>query len=1097
MDDPLDDMMLDEADLEPTPINLPSPDMTVMHLRRVSASGDYQNQQQPQQPKAWAPTSNDALMLDTSSLEHIISDSDGAGEDDEDDSASFHSAASRDKEFPLKPRAMDVIFGRGQPLRDHPGNIRMREIIKQYTQLYRDATKQEKSKLLKQIEKAIAANGIRFLLPQNSQDPSQGCKPAAASDIKGKISHGLRDAIKVEDLLDSEFVQLWATMPPSAAPSVTSADLSPLPFDPSPQQNNMNTSPPSLCLGPPPPMLMMPQQQQQMQSFQQQQQQMASQFNNQQFASFQNQHFSGFGGQTTQYHRSPSYLTQNSGSLGPAIFHVSVPQGAATFPTDKTEDDDSSLETAEKGLSSSHRRHSSKPHAARREPSPPPPQQSAIVSAVLAPNHNSFWAKYSRYILILALTIIIVLVVIVGVKYSENDTSMDYGGEDRLPTEAPVGGGDSGTMSTLDQILDRGYLICGVTNHPGFAMHNTTTKEVEGFEVDLCRAVAAAIFGREQFNSGDRNQEPVRYHFMEITERFEVLAKEKADVLFASVTHTMEREVMEPSTQESFTFTTPYLFNGLKLAGRPEYLACIEGDEDSNSTTVTDEEFDAFCDGVTICTLAASTHKDVLEAVLPGVKLRAPPTFETFFKTFQDGDCNLIAGEEADVHYLSQDQPEGTYKVGNRTYSKEPLAAVTRKDDVKFSDFCNWVIQSIITAEDIEHGGGSSLADLPTPSVFGERFEFMFFDAVTVGGDYGAIYNRHLGPVVERSPVNRVNQGTASMFAIPFGKNLQPSNMPVLSGGTLKEILDRGFLKCGITQTAIFAEFDSSAGKWTGLDVDFCRAISAAIFDGAIHVRFDVLPPDERFKALQRSQVDVLSRVTTRILERDVEEESTGVGYSFSIPTFNDEIHFGGDAEFVSCAERLDYRSQGCRQLKICATSSTTQAQILEELVPPEYIVSSTDTTENLERLVEGKCNVIFGGFLEVAPVNALSMGYQGAYVVGNTAFSRESLALVTREEDWVWSSFVNWIAMATIYAEEIGITKNDYTAMPRVNFFSPLVGEDMFRNAIQAVGSYAEIWERNASRRGLERRGRNLMNGLPTLGPQLISDLLWNKPSR
>ena len=90
------------------------------------------------------------------------------------------------------------------------------------------------------------------------------------------------------------------------------------------------------------------------------------------------------------------------------------------------------------------------------------------------------------------------------------------------------------------------------------------------------------------------------------------------------------------------------------------------------------------------------------------------------------------------------------------------------------------------------------------------------------------------------------------MFAVPSGNNHQPSRIPPLSGGTLKEILDRGFLKCGITHTAIFVEFDASAGKWTGLDEDFCRAIFAAILDGAIHVRFDVLPPDERFEALQR-----------------------------------------------------------------------------------------------------------------------------------------------------------------------------------------------------------------------------------------------------
>lgn len=151
------------------------------------------------------------------------------------------------------------------------------------------------------------------------------------------------------------------------------------------------------------------------------------------------------------------------------------------------------------------------------------------------------------------------------------------------------------------------------------------------------------------------------------------------------------------------------------------------------------------------------------------------------------------------------------------------------------------------------------------------------------------------------------------------------------------------------------------------------------------------------------------------------------------------------------------------------------------ESFPPSRLLVSKSTSENIESLGKGKCNVIAGGSVEVSKAS-IEQWYDGTYDIGTKSFSRESLALVTTEEDPVWSKLIYWIVVATLHAEEYGITQASCNAMPRVDLFRPLLGHEMLRDAIFAVGSYGEIWKRNA-RNLLEREGRNLLNTYP-LGP-------------
>ena len=114
-------------------------------------------------------------------------------------------------------------------------------------------------------------------------------------------------------------------------------------------------------------------------------------------------------------------------------------------------------------------------------------------------------------------------------------------------------------------------------------------------------------------------------------------------------------------------------------------------------------------------------------------------------------------------------------------------------------------------------------------------------------GNYGEMYNRHLQVLLPRSCLNTINYGTSGvMYSVPFATLLTTGSSPVLDG-TIARIQSRGHAKCGISTSPSFGVFDRITRTWSGLDVDMCRALLAALFDGVDrHVVYTVLPATER-----------------------------------------------------------------------------------------------------------------------------------------------------------------------------------------------------------------------------------------------------------
>ena len=174
--------------------------------------------------------------------------------------------------------------------------------------------------------------------------------------------------------------------------------------------------------------------------------------------------------------------------------------------------------------------------------------------------------------------------------------------------------------------------------------------------------------------------------------------------------------VHQPTSQSGFSFSTPYLHNGVMFAGRSNHTTCVENLDVSTEG----------CEGVKICVLDGTTHRAVVEELIPTASIVIAPTFDAFRQIFQDGGCTVLAGEQVEIGMQQQEKFGEDYVLGSKTHSKEPIAIVTRNNDPQWSDFCNWILQALFSAEEVRGSGSkTSLSDLPVAPFFGDEFAYM------------------------------------------------------------------------------------------------------------------------------------------------------------------------------------------------------------------------------------------------------------------------------------------------------------------------------------------------------------------------------------
>src|SRR3954463_1001635 len=299
---------------------------------------------------------------------------------------------------------------------------------------------------------------------------------------------------------------------------------------------------------------------------------------------------------------------------------------------------------------------------------------------------------------------------------------------------------------------------------------------------------------------------------------------------------------------------------------------------------------------------------------------------------------------------------------------------------------------------------------------------------------------------------------------------------------TLKTVKDRGSLICGVSQGLPGFSTPDDKGNWTGLDVDFCRAIAAAIFNDPSKVKFTPLSAKDRFEPLKSGDIDVLSRNTTWTSSRDAL-------FNFAAVTYYD-----GQGFLVRKALKVN------SALELNGASICTQTGTTTELNLADYfrannmkyeVVAFGTADETVKAYESGRCDV-FTTDVSQLYAEKLKLANANDHVVLPEVISKEPLGPLVRHGDDQWFDVVKWTLFAMLNAEELGISsknvdealKSNQPEIRRLlgvegNFGEQLgLSKDWVVRIVKQVGNYGEVFERNAgtgsnlgTSRGINRR--------------------------
>jgi general L-amino acid transport system substrate-binding protein len=287
------------------------------------------------------------------------------------------------------------------------------------------------------------------------------------------------------------------------------------------------------------------------------------------------------------------------------------------------------------------------------------------------------------------------------------------------------------------------------------------------------------------------------------------------------------------------------------------------------------------------------------------------------------------------------------------------------------------------------------------------------------------------------------------------------------AGAIFDAVKQKGFLTCGISDGIPgFSQVDDE-GNFTGIDVDFCRAVAAALFGDASKVKFIPLTAKDRFSALQAGEIDILSRNTTWTLSNDT------IGRHFA-----GIIYYDGQGFLVN--KRLGVKSvKELDGAAVCMqTGTTTEINVSNyfrahdmQFTPIAY----DKAEESAAALEAGRCDVLTGDQSQLyAWRNKLSKPEE--FVVLPEVISKEPLGPVVRHGDAQWFDIVKWVLFAMLNAEELGVTSSNVEEQKASNNtdIRRLLGvqgntgknvglpKDWAANIIKQVGNYGEVFERN-----------------------------------
>jgi len=289
-----------------------------------------------------------------------------------------------------------------------------------------------------------------------------------------------------------------------------------------------------------------------------------------------------------------------------------------------------------------------------------------------------------------------------------------------------------------------------------------------------------------------------------------------------------------------------------------------------------------------------------------------------------------------------------------------------------------------------------------------------------------------------------------------------------MAASTLDTVKSRGELICGVSAGLPGFSLPDEKGNWTGLDVDTCHAVAAAVLGDKNKVKFIPLTAKERFTALQSGEIDVLSRNTTWTHTRD-----TSLGLNFTGTNYYDGQGFLVQKELgVKSALELDGAS-------VCIQAGTTTELNLADyfrLNGMKFSPVVYDTADQtIQGFAAGRCDILTSDQSQLYALRS-KLDNPDSAVVLPEVISKEPLGPVVRQGDDQWFNIVKWTLFAQVNAEEMGLTsanidealKSDNPSVQRLVGTSGDAGAKLgldakwAYNAVKQVGNYGEMFDRN-----------------------------------
>ena len=288
------------------------------------------------------------------------------------------------------------------------------------------------------------------------------------------------------------------------------------------------------------------------------------------------------------------------------------------------------------------------------------------------------------------------------------------------------------------------------------------------------------------------------------------------------------------------------------------------------------------------------------------------------------------------------------------------------------------------------------------------------------------------------------------------------------AASTLENVKAKGLLTCGSNPGLAGFGLPDDKGQWTGLDVDFCRAVAATIFNDPTKVKFVPLSAKDRFTALQTGEIDVLARNGTWTQSREAALNLLFAGVNYY------------DGQGFMVRKKLNISSA----LELAGASICVQQGTTTELNLADYFrannmkyegVVFAGSDETLKAYETGRCDA-FTTDASGLYAERVKLGNPDEHVVLPEIISKEPLGPAVRQGDDQWFNLIKWTHFAMVNAEELGVTKANVdeklkSANPEIKRLLGAEGKfgeglglsnDWAYRIIKHVGNYGEVFDRN-----------------------------------